>query len=414
MASFSDAFRGVWGGPIGAIAQMFEAARTHEIAVQLVCRLYDPGDTHRLDVAKGRQAYRNRITLARQVKSETRAGFRIAEHACSHHIAKAWLAGAPIHRLYPIAAAARGSLVWSTKRGIADPQTAMTVIDIEKSKRLYLIGSYDKDLPTYAGLTLIDLVGKHTVQTFRADLRGRRFTEHMARMTGAERKIMKRKGPTGKVDTTNRATLELVRSVLKTLDVNPPIDIDTWQPTDEVPFDKNAREMRRFDDLIDAHVPSEADADGGSIRRTASKHEKATGDPTQSIWRLVNRARTWPKSTADGMASADAPLEWILEGSDHLGELTPIGHQPIYVLWFRPDIDRHLIGWISVGAPVTSPIGIIEPGHAELISGWVDAMRSRAAPLYAKAQVDRRIIDVAVVQFTGFSGLMSDDAHLRL
>lgn len=415
MASLSHAFNGVWGGPLGAMAQMFEAARTYEIARELMRRLYDPNDLCRLDVVKGRSAYRNPSTLATQVNNGTRAGFRLADHGLSHHVAKAWLAGRHFHRLYPIAAAARGRLAWSIKTGIADTQTAMTVISVENSKRIYSMQTYDQDLPTYAGLTLIDLVGKHTVQTFRADLRGRRFSEHFARVVEADDKILNRVAPQDAIDPLNNATRELIRSIMKSLDVTTPSNSDSWRQNDPTFEDVRDRELCRFEDLLERNVTSKADANGGAIRRTASDHEKATGSPTGSIWDLVNKARIWTKSaTIEKPGPDDAPLERLLEGSDNLPGLTPIAHQPIYVLWFKPDIDRHLLGWISVGAPVKSPVGIIEPCRAELIAGWVNAVRSRAAPLYAKAQVDSRIIDVAIVQFTGFSSIMSDDAHLRL
>jgi hypothetical protein len=78
-----------------------------------------------------------------------------------------------------------------------------------------------------------------------------------------------------------------------------------------------------------------------------------------------------------------------------------------------PDIDRHLIEWIAKGASATSIVWFSNPNHAAAIAGPINALRARAAPLYAVANIDQRCTDVAVILFTCFSSLMSDDAHPR-
>ena len=412
MMALSGAFHGIWGGPTGAIAQLFEAARAREIALELVRRLYDKGDPRRLDVRRGELAYRDPDALVRQVADETRPGFRIAEHALSHDIARAWLDGASFHALFPIAAASAGKLDWSIDAGLADKQTGITVHGVETGKPVYRTSSYEKDLPAYAGLPLIPMLGKAIVTIFRAEMRGPGFGTHMEEVTRFDGKHLKRFAPEGMTQTPGIATRELMRSVFKSLDVEPPQDIDIWRTENEVAAHQRARELRRFDER-NVHTPVSKEANGGGLRRAASNHEKAIGRPADAIWGLIDRARTWTPPKNGKPHSEDAPFERVLEGMDPPPGLTPIAHHFLYPLWFRPDIDRHLLGWIATGAPMISPIAFADPRHGQLISASVGAMRDGAAPLYACAEVDRRAIDVAVILFTGFSNLMADDAHPR-
>jgi hypothetical protein len=413
MMALSGAFHGIWGGPTGAVAQLFEAARAREIALELVRRLYDSDDPHRLDVRKGEFAYRDPDALVRQVADETRAGFRIAEHALSHDIAHAWLDGAAFHTLFPIEAASAGKLDWCINGGLADTQTGMTVHGVETGKPVYRTSSYEKDLPAYAGLPLIPMLGKAIVTIFRAEMRGPAFGDHMEEVARFDRKHLRRFAPHGMMQTPGAATRELMRSVFKSLDVEPPQDIDIWRTDNEVAAHRRARELRRFDRRLNAHTPNGEPADGGALRRSATDHDKAIGKPANAIWHLIDKARTWTPPKDGRPHPEDAPFERILEGQDPPPGLTPIAHHFLYPLWFRPDIDRHLLGWIARGASMTSPIAFADPRHGGLISVSVGRMRDRANPLYACAHVDHRAIDVAVILFTGFSNLMADDAHPR-
>lgn len=413
MAALSGAFPGVWAGPLGAMAQLFETARAFEIVLELGSRLYDPGDPHRLDVKKGKRAYATSQSLAAEVVTETRAGFRIAEHAISHHIVDTWVAGASLHRYHPLAAAARGSLRWSIKRAIADQHTVDMTTRVELAKSIYGTKRYDKDLPAFAGLTLIPFVGNAIANIFRANLRGPAFGEHVADVHVFDRDTLQRPPTRGMPWSCAAATCELVRSVLKSADVEMPDDVDVWPAKALVLNSDNTPELRRFDQRHKAHIPKKSEKTGGAIRRNATKHEEGIGNPTLRIWHLIDQARTWREPRDGARRSADMPLERILDGQARLYGLTPIAHHPIYVLWFRPDIDRHLIEWIATGAPTGSAVWFSNPDHAAAIAGPINALRARAAPLYAAARVDRRIVDVAIILFTGFSNLMSDDAHPR-
>lgn len=426
MAALSSSFPGVWGGPLGAMAQLFETARAFEIVLELGSRLYDPGDPHRLDVKKGKRAYATSQSLAAEVVTETRAGFRIAEHSISHHMVDAWVAGASFHRHHPLTAAARGSLRWSIKRAIADQQTVDMTTRVELAKSLYGTKRYDKDLPAFAGLTLIRFVGNAIASIFRANLRGPAFGDHVAEVNMFDESLLGRSSSAIPISCA-AATRELVRSMLKSSDVEMLDEVDLWPEEAVVTCPPHARELIRADGLLEAHDPrggenkqtdeqpetGEDKETGGAIRRHVSKHEKAIGSPTSQIWHLIDQARTWTEPRNGMRRSADLPFECILDGEDRLDGLTPIAHHPIYVLWFRPDIDRHLIEWIATGSPAGSAVWFSNSDHAAAIAGPINALRARAAPLYAAARVDRRIVDVAIILFTGFSNLMSDDAHPR-
>lgn len=324
MASLSGAFPGVWGGPLGAVAQLFETARAYEIVLELCSRLYDPGDPNRLDVNKGKRSYATSQSLAAEVVNETRAGFRITEHAISHHIVDAWVTGASLHRHHPLPAAARGSLRWSMKRAIADQQTADVTTEVELAKPLYQTRRYDKDLPAFAGLTLIRFVGHAIVSIFKADLRGPAFGEHVSDVDLSDRKTLKRSPTTGRTASCAAATCELVRSVLKSVNVEMPVDIDLWQTEGLGTNSDDASELRRFDERHEAHIPKNSEKTGGAIRRNAANHVDGIGNPTLRIWHLIDQARTWTEPSDGTRRSADLPLERIMDGESHLVGLTPI------------------------------------------------------------------------------------------
>lgn len=412
MAALSDVFPGVLGGPLGAIAQLFEAGRAREIALELIRRLYDEGDAARLDTRKGKKAIGTSASMARQVATETRAGFLLAEGALSYHMAQAHLAGQPFDKRHPIPVAAAGSLDWEFPDSLSDHQTAVTVRETERSKAIYAAKAYERDLPRYMGLALVPMLGKAITDIFLGRLRGPGFYGHVATIHEID-EMFARFMPESMTSGCGVATRELMRSVLKSLDVEDDADIDEWRSDDKVLALPRTRELNRADKRLTRHKRKDKNADGGAIRRTASQADKAAGSPADGMWRLIDRARTWTVSEDGVTKSEDEPFELVIEGHEHPPGLVPLGAQFMYPLWFAPNIDRHRLAWLADGAPLHSPVAFGDLGHAGLIAQAVAAMRSSAPRLYADAAVDRVIIDVMTTWFTGLSNIAADHAHVR-
>jgi hypothetical protein len=412
MAALSSVFPGVYGGPLGAIAQLFEAGRTYEIALELIRRLYDADDASRLDTKKGARALRTPASLATQVATRTRAGFLLAEGTLSHHMVQAHLAGLHCDPCHPIPTAVDGRLDWRFTGSLSDPATAATVQNVELSKSIYATRQYERDLPRYMGLALVPMFGKAITDIFLGRLRGPGFHEHVTTIAEMD-EMLKRGEAAGMTSGVGVATRELMRSVLKALDVGHTGEVDEWRSDDEVVAEARTRELNRADKRINRNTPAHKERHGGAIRRTASKADEAAGSPGMDMWNLIDRARTWTSSKNSAAVSEDEPLELVLEGQVPPPGLVPLGSQFMYPLWFCPDIDRHRLAWLADGAPLHSPAAFGDIGHAGLIAEVVAAMRTSAPRLYARSVVDASIVRVMVIWFTGLSNITADHVHIK-
>ena len=412
MAALSEIFPGVLGGPLGAIAQLFEAGRVHEIALELIRRLYDADDAARLDTRKGAHALRTSASLAFQVANRTRAGFLLAESALSYHMVQAHLAGRYFDPRHPIPTAIAGHLDWSLSDSLARAQTAAIVQDVELSKPIYAIRQYERDLPRYMGLALVPMLGKAITDIFLGRLRGPGFHEHITTIAEMD-EMLKRTVAAGMASGPGVATRELMRSVLKSLDVGDSDEVDEWRSDDEVAANASARELNRADKRINRHTPAHKEKHGGAIRRAASKADQAAGSPGMDMWNLIDRARTWTASRNGVAVSEDEPLELVLEGQVTPPGLAPLGPQFMYPLWFCPSIDRDQLAWLANGAPLHSPAAFGDVGHAGSIADVVTAIRASAPRLYASSAVDPAIVRVMVTWFTAMSNITADHVHVR-
>jgi len=413
MAALSDVFPGVFCGPLGAIAQLFEAGRVREIALELLRRLYDEDDEGRLDTERGKNAVRTPALLVNQVVTRSRAGFLLAEGALSHRMAQAHLAGCHLDANHPIPMAIAGRLDWRFAGSLSDAATAATVQGAELSKSIYATRQYERDLPRYMGLALLPMLGKAITDIFVGRLRGPAFFDHVTTIEETD-KILARVAAPGMTSGVGVATRELMRSVLRSLDVEDAVDPDEWRSDDQVVADTRTRELKRADNRINRNTPAAKEKDGGAIRRAASKADEAAGSPGSDMWDLIDRARTWKWSKDGAVKSDDEPLELVLEGQTQPPGLVPLGSQFMYPLWFSPHIDRHKLAWLADGAPLHSPVAFGDISHAGLIADAVAAMRASAPMLYAHSVVDAAIVRVMTIWFTGLSNIAADHVHVRI
>ena len=448
MAALSPAFPKVFGGPLGALAQLFEVARAREKALGLKTRLRDAADPERFDLKRRKQAYKNATSLAGEVMNGTRPGYRIEELALSNAVAKEWIAGKHFHEKHPIATVARGRINWSIQQAVGDPQTAQTLQMIESDK-VFPATKNDTDVPTFAGLTLVQDLGMSISTIFDGRLRGPAFRTRKQELSEAYYHVIGIRLYNADDLVFDRATYQIVESILISIDIQLAVRgtsrLLAGPTTAKQKVGSNLKhlaravERQRFERMhnVRARKSSEALQDeveryGGAIRRNASKHEVSIGSPTAAFQEIVDLARTFtstkfrrphgpptakkvpPKGGVYERICQDEPLERILEGLDQRPGLTPVAHQSLYVLWFKPDIDRPIVEWIAMGAPMISELAFVDPCQAQAISTTVQAVRKRGNIMFAFGPVDRRKSDVVVALFTGFSPLMSDDAHPRV
>ncbi|MFW2850728.1 hypothetical protein ACM61V_02215 [Sphingomonas sp. TX0543] len=411
MAAPSEAFPLTFAGPLGAIAQLFEAARAREIALELMRRLYERQGAPRLDTNEGLAACGTPAAVHAAVQARTRAGFLIAEGAHSHHMVQAYLGGRSFDVLHPIPVAVAGSTEWHLRISLNDASTANTVSDAERGKPVYSITDYDTDLPRYMGLTLIDLLRVALFDIFPGHARGPRFGLDIAMTAEFDEKELHRtvSAMAGAPSAANR---ELLRSMLKSIDVDETGMIDEWPSDDAVVAATGMIELNRADDLFTRHTPDSKKSTGDSIRRNLSPLIANMGALGVHLRALIDRARTWTTSKDGKIRSEDAPLAAVLTGDALLPGLVPSAQLFVPALWFRPDIDRHLHGWLADGAPMWAPLALNNVQHAGLIARHVVMMRDAAPALYAAVRSDREISRILVPLFTGLAGITADHAHV--
>jgi hypothetical protein len=410
MTALSGAFPLTFAGPIGAIAQLFETGRAREIALELKRRLYDGENGPRLDTAEGLAACSTPTAICTAVHAGSRAGFLVAEGAHSHHMVTAYLGGRSFDSLHPLTVAISGSTEWHLGISLTDIVTANTVSDIERSKPVYTITGYDDDLPRYMGLTLVDLLRVALFDIFPGHARGPAFGSHIATTSEVDQDFGR--GASAMTEAAGVANRELLRSMLRSIDVDETDVLDEWCNDDAVAADTATTELNRTDALLNRHTPKGKDRTGGAIRRTASRQAAGTGISGAHLRALVDRARTWTFRKDGQIRSEDAPLAAVLSGDALLPGLAPSAQLFVPALWFRPDIDRHIHSWLADGAPMWTPIALNNVRHAGLIAGQVAAMRDAAPALYAAARQDHLIAHILVPLFTGLAGITADHAHV--
>lgn len=410
MAAPSAAFTLTLGGPLGAIAQLFEAGRAREIALELKRRLYDGDISPRLNTTEGLAACVTSAAVRGAVHGHTGAGFLMAEGAHSHHMVQAYLGGGSFDPLHPIPVAVAGSTEWHLGASLSDVVTANTVSDTERGKPIYAVTDYDNDLPRYMGLTLIDLLGVALFDIFPGHARGKGFGLHTATVAEVDKKFGH--ATSAMAETASGANRELLRSMLKSIDVDERDVVDEWRDDAAVAASAATIELGRADALFNRHTPDSKDSTGGAIRRAASRQAAHMAGSAAHLRALVDRARTWSPRKDGEVRSEDAPLDAVLRGDAMLPGLAPSAQLFIPALWFRPDIDRHLHAWLADGTPMWMPLALNNVRHAGLIARQVGIMREAAPSLYATAQIDRTTSRILVPLFTGLAGITADHAHV--
>lgn len=410
MAAPSGAFALTFAGPIGAVAQLFEAGRAREIAMELKRRLYDGENGPRLDTAEGLAACLTPAAILSAVDGRSRAGFLVAEGAHSHHMVTAYLGGRSFDCLHPLAVAIAGSTEWHLGISLKDVATATTVSDTERGKPVYAITGYDDDLPRYMGLTVVDLLRVALFDIFPGHARGPAFGSHIATTAKIDEDFDR--GASAMTATAGVANRELLRSMLRSIDVDEADVLDDWRIDEAVAAGNATTELNRADALFNRHTPKGKDRTGGAIRRTASRQAAGTGISGPHLRALVDRARTWTSRKDGEIRSEDASLAAVLNGDAMLPGMAPSAQLFVPALWFRPDIDRHFLTWLQDGTPMWTPIALNNVKHAGLIARQVTALRDTAPALYAAAHPDHLTARILVPLFTGLAGITADHAHV--
>ncbi|BCA59477.1 hypothetical protein [Sphingomonas sp. HMP6] len=416
MAAPSGAFRLTYGGPLGAAADLFEVARYREIAIEQAHRAREPLSGARLDTTLGNAVYSTASKVLNALTSATRAGFWLAGSALSHHMVKAFLAQKPFDPAHPLPTLQAGRLDFAFERSMQDPATMATVTETERAKPIYASTDYHRDLPRYMGLTVADVLTVALDDVFPCDFRDRTFAK-FTRLADQRRRDLNRAAPTFGThkaaaatfgtDKAAAASRELLRSVLKSIDL-PTDGISTdWRPSLIVTRSPVTVELRRFDDRNIGHNGDRL-SQGRRLRDRASDLRALHNDPGKQLRDRVNRARTWKEGY-----SHDRPLAAILSGRHRLARLTPVAQTGISAIWFYPGIDTSIHNWIASGAPMWAPLAFSNVVHAGLIAREVQQVTA-AMPLLLGMPIAPALRQrILVPLWTGLAGITEDHAHVR-
>ena len=410
MLAPSGAFPLTFGGPLGAVATLFEAGRVREAGLELKRRLYERVGSARLDTRRGIRTYGDPNEVALALHNQTRAGFLLVSDALSHATAQAFLAGKHLGAAHPLPTLAAGSTGWSFKISMSETGTMETVTDVELNKSIYTTASYDRDLPRYMGMTLGDFTASALVDLFPGGHRGPGFGT-FTRLEDAQREATKQGKSSVAIGTSGGGNRELLRSVLKSLDSPTDGDNAEWRGSGKVIATPCDVELQRFDERHAGHVGRRA-RDGGAIRRRVSKITIARGSPGKALQVAVDKARMWSTKN-DGVGREDRPLAELLSGRSSLPGLMPQAQEVAAVLWFRPQIDSHIHDWIGAGAPMSSPLALSGLIHAGLIAEEVQILGKKLPGLFGMPippDLRRRIL---VPLWTGLAGITADHAHVH-
>ncbi len=405
MAAPSAAFPLTFGGPLGAMAAMFEVARYREIAIELMTRLYESGSGKRLDTLQGKQVYADPLSVRATLRYNARAGFWLASSALSHHMVRAFLSGRTFNAAHPLPALHAGRLTWRFEQAMRHSATMTTVTETELGKPIYATTDYHRDLPRYMGLTIADMLTAGLVDIFPGELRGPGFHKFMEAVDASREDLKLGRNPFA-ADRGPHADRQLLRSILRSLE-EPSDGVDAdWRDDPFIRFSHDTRELNRFNDRNIGHTGKRPDA-GGRVRQRAAAIRKAQKDSGKVLRRMVSSARSWTET------SDDWPLAGVLSGRLRLSATVPVAQTGIPAIWFRPTIDTAIHDWIAQGAPMWSPIVLGSVVHTGLIAKEVERVTT-AMPLLFGLPVSlalrRRILTPL---WTGVAGITEDHAHYR-
>lgn len=410
MAAPSGAFPLTFGGPLGAMASLYEVARVRETGLELKRRLFDAPGGLRLDARRGRREFADPVKVRRALRLGTRAGFLLGSSALSHHMVKALLAGRHFDPAHPLPALVAGRLDYDFATAMQDPATMTTVTETELAKPIYTAATYHRDLPVYTGLMLSDLLAAPLVDAFPGGPRDPGINRFTA-LADARRRKLKIGGVPLSVADAGSANRELLRSMLKSLDT-PTDGLDaSWRAAGIVSPDAKDVELAHFDARHGSHIGGRA-VHGGAVRRRASAIRHARGPAGRSLQRLVDQARIWPRGKGKTV-SDDRPLVAVLTGRSTIPGLTPVAQTFIPPLWLRPSIDSHIHTWIADGSPMWTPLALRNVVHAGLIAREVQSVGTAMPRLFGMPIPPALQSRILVPLWTGLAGITADHAHVR-
>lgn len=389
MSAPSGAFPKTYGGPLGAVAALFEAARAREIALELSERLYDEPERTVLDTRLGKRVYANADETRRALTSQTRAAFHLATSAFSYAMVQGFANGVQLDPRHPLPMLTAGSLDYDYAASMQNPQTLTSVTKIELGQSLYASREYRRDLPRYMGDPIEDLLAGAICAIFPGLGRGAAFYKFIKQAN--ERRATLKQGATSDQDL-DCATLELLHSVLGSLG-------------------RDDFELRKFDARSTRHIPANAGQTGESLRKRASDRYKARGRPAGHLQDLIQSALK-ERNVSPEEKTAGRKLAGILHGRSYLPSITPCAQEFVPALWFRPQIDAHLLTWIANGAaPACAPVPH-KPGHAAAVAADVRKIVAHMPALFGHKIDPSLRVRILVPLFTGLAQITADLAHV--
>jgi hypothetical protein len=410
MAAPSGAFPLTFGGPLGAVAAVFEVARAHEIALELKRRTFDSIGGPRLDARRGQREISDPTALRHALRNRTRVGLMLASSALSHHMVQAWLTGSRFDPAHPLPTLARGHLDHDFVRAMDDPAIIASVATIELAKPIYTQTGYHRDLAVYMGLTQSDILSAVLIEAFPGEARDPGVGLFI-RLADARRSNLKIDSTPASVPPAGIANREMLRSMLKSLDTPTDGRDDAWRIFKSVRPAPRDHELAYFDDRHGGHVGCRS-KDGGAVRKRAARLLKDRARAIQPLKRRIDQARIWPREKGKAV-SDDRPLVSVLRGLGPLPGLTPVAQTFAPCLWFRPAIDAERHAWIANGAQMSAPLAQTDAEHAGAIALQVQAVVAAMPRLFGMPVAPAVRQQILVPLWTGLAGITGDQAHVR-
>lgn len=410
IAAPSGAFPLTFGGPLGAVAAVFEVARAREITLELKRRTFDSTGGPRLDARHGQREISDPTAVRDALRNRSRVGLMLASSALSHHMVQAWLTGTRFDPAHPLPTLARGRLAHDFVKAMDDPATMATVATIELSKPIYAQTGYHRDLAVYMGLTQSDVLSAVLIEALPGEARDPGVGRFISLADARRSKLTIDSSPAS-VPPAGIANRELLRSMLKSLDTPTDGRDDAWRIFKSLRPASTDHELARFDDRHGGHVGHRT-GDGGAIRKRAARLLKDHARAIRPLKCLVDQARIWPREKGKAV-SDDRPLVAVLRGLDPLPGLTPVAQTFAPCLWFRPAIDAERHAWVANGAPMAAPLAQTDIDHAGAIARQVQAVVAAMPRLFGMPVAPAVRQQILVPLWTGLAGITGDQAHVR-
>ena len=407
-------------GLLGAVCVIFEGARGRHVADELrwqaVSDMAAPTLAPRHVVREAIAINDRPIATLGAVRERKAAGYAYEAFAWSHASVTAWLGGASFGSDHPISHAARGSIWGSVLESFRVPSGVHAVRDVHRSMYRPLGTVPNVDLFHFVGLNASQLRGHVVTRCQPRAPKTRTDVKRSQVIVESEASIVGR-------NRSNRLPIEEATAQM-VLSSTASSEGSVWtSPTGAT------RLNGTFDDnfvlpghgACSSHLTTEITnlkvtmSTGQGLRRKSVRRIRKESTRDGALQDLLAVLASTPKQIPSlQFRQDDEKAESVLRGTFDLPQLSPVADLFIPALWLRPLIDRERIAWFASGANTTClPHGCANVQHAGEIASVLKPLFSKAAPHYARIDLNTGSLNAGCHMMTGLSAITRDLKHVR-